>query len=966
MVQSKNQLMKRICLLLVFLLSALLSAHAQKCCAIFGVNEEITYNNISIATISLFRDDTVKVAFTQVPNDRPGDYWIEFDYAPGVYTIRAELEGFYPATTTFIMKTKRNTNIGAGTIFMKKIRERRLGEVTVRPTHIKMVMRGDTVVYDAAAFELANGSMLDALVAQLPGAELKDGQIKVNGEYISSLLVNGEDFFSGDPKVALENLPAYTVKNIKVYDRAANDAYLLGGKRSDEAKNMVMDVQLKKEYSVGWIGNVEGGYGLPHDRYMGKAFGLGYTDHLRLAAYGNVNDIKNTQSAGVSGGWGGGWGQEGELDVQMGGLDYLYKKNDWKLLGNAMVSHEEASVEKHKSSVSFFDTGDVYGRSASIDKDDKFHLITTHNLQYAGKRFFLEVSPSIDYLRNDYSRFNRQATFTENPTEAYRSQSLDSLFIALPTSAYMAHLLSRISNEQSGTTDWLIAGGTAEASISFPNLGDKLQLYGSAKYRRDGNRPFSSYFLQSGPASSEAGRSEQVMQSTRHVAKTYDYQAGLSYQLWFMPYQKKKGSYGLITPSLDYAHKRYDRSNTLYQYRENGVATSYAPSAFDPTKLVLDLNNTHQSVLDQNNVVPGVSFQYLFLPSMLSHKEFQINGGLRGNVQEEQLHYEKAEMDTTFSRTRFLWIPSVEFKYCSSAKDQIEVKIGYNLSQSEPSIYYGLRTVNDANPTNIYLNNADLKRTTTHQLSGSYYRFWKEKHQSLTANAAYQRSNRSIAQARYYDRNTGINTWRPENISGNWSTNGNVQYTLPFGEKECFQFQTGTSASYIHSVDYATETEELTRSTVKNLSLSENLGLTYRLKKHSFGVSGNLSWLNACSNLAFFDDISAIDVSARANCLLQLPFDFQLGTDINLMMRRGYSDRVLNTTDWIWNASLSKVMLRGNLTFKLDAVDILGQISQVSHALNAQGRTETWTNTMPRYVMLHLIWRFQVIPKKKL
>lgn len=959
--------MKRLLLLLALTISAYFGAHAQKCCAIFGVNEEITYKGVAGATISLFRDDTVKVAFTHVPRERLGDYWIEFDYVPGVYTIQAELKGYQPATTTFIMKTKRHTNIGAGTILLKKYRERLLSEATVRPTHIKMVMRGDTVVYDAAAFELANGSMLDALIAQLPGAELKDGQIKVNGEYISSLLVNGEDFFSGNPKVALENLPAYTVKNIKVYDRAAKDAYLLGGKRPDEPKNMVMDVRLKKEYSVGWLGNVEGGYGLPHNRYMGKAFGLGYTDRLRLAVYGNLNDIKNTQSAGISGGWGGGWGQEGELDVQMGGLDYLYKKNDWKLLGNAMVSHEESNVERHKSSISFFDTGDVYGRSASIDKDDKFHLITTHSLQYAAKRFFLEIAPTIDYLRNDLSRSNRQATFTENPTETYRSQSLDSLFFAQPTSAYMLHLLSRISNEQSGSTDWLIAGGTAKASISFPALGDKLQLYASAKYRRDGNNLQSNYFLQSGSASTEVGRSEQVMQSTRHVAKTYDYQAGLSYNLWIMPYQKEKGSYARITPSIHYANKRYDRTNTLYQYRETGVATSYAPSAFDPAKLVLDLNNTHNSVLDQNNAVPGISFYYLYQPSMVSRKDFSVSGGLRGNVQQEQLHYEKAVMDTTFTRTRFLWMPSIEFKFRNHAGgEKLEVKLGYNLSQSEPSIYYGLRTVNDANPTNIYLNNADLKRTTTHQFSSSFYRFWKDSHQSLSVNAAYQCSNRSIAQARYYDRNTGINTWRPENISGNWSTNGGVQYTLPFGEKEAFQFQTGTSASYIHSADYATETEQLTRSTVKNLTISENLGLTYRLKKHSFGVSGNLSWLNARSNLAFFNDISAFDVSARANCLLQLPLDFQLGTDINLMMRRGYSDRVLNTTDWIWNASLSKVMLRGNLTFKLDAVDILGQISQVSHALNAQGRIETWTNTMPRYVMLHLIWRFQVVPKKKL
>ena len=63
--------------------------------------------------------------------------------------------------------------------------------------------------------------MLDALISKLPGARLtKDGQIFVNGKYIQSLLVNGREFFSGNPKLALENLPAYTVNKIKVFNKS--------------------------------------------------------------------------------------------------------------------------------------------------------------------------------------------------------------------------------------------------------------------------------------------------------------------------------------------------------------------------------------------------------------------------------------------------------------------------------------------------------------------------------------------------------------------------------------------------------------------------------------------------------------------------------------------------------------------------------------------------------------------------
>lgn len=106
-------------------------------------------------------------------------------------------------------------------------------------------MKGDTIVYNADAFQLSQGSMLDALIEQLPGAQLnEDGVITVNGKRISSLLVNGKDFFRGDPKIALENLPAYMVNKVKVYEQQTDYEKLTG--RKEWERPLVMDVNLKK------------------------------------------------------------------------------------------------------------------------------------------------------------------------------------------------------------------------------------------------------------------------------------------------------------------------------------------------------------------------------------------------------------------------------------------------------------------------------------------------------------------------------------------------------------------------------------------------------------------------------------------------------------------------------------------------------------------------------------------------
>lgn len=132
---------------------------------------------------------------------------------------------------------------------------RKLKEVKVTATLVKMVMKKDTIVYNADAFQLAEGSMLDQLVAQLPGVELRDnGQIYVNGRFVSSLLLNGEDFFKGNPNIALQNLPAYTVNQIKVYEKQSDRDKAMGLEKRGE-QPLVMDVNLKKQYSVGWMAN---------------------------------------------------------------------------------------------------------------------------------------------------------------------------------------------------------------------------------------------------------------------------------------------------------------------------------------------------------------------------------------------------------------------------------------------------------------------------------------------------------------------------------------------------------------------------------------------------------------------------------------------------------------------------------------------------------------------------------------
>lgn len=194
--------------------------------------------------------------------ERSKQYLLELtheDYEP----IFLEID---PATMS-----NRLDMMNLGKIYMRRM-PKMLDEVVVKASKVMFYNKGDTIIYNADAFVLAEGSMLDALIRQMPGVELKDGgQIYVNGRYVENLLLNGKDFFKGNKQMMLDNLGAYTVKNIAVYERQ-DDMDRIMGKDYGE-KHLSMDVRLKKEYNQGLLTNMEAGYG-SNDRYLGRLFGL--------------------------------------------------------------------------------------------------------------------------------------------------------------------------------------------------------------------------------------------------------------------------------------------------------------------------------------------------------------------------------------------------------------------------------------------------------------------------------------------------------------------------------------------------------------------------------------------------------------------------------------------------------------------------------------------------------------------
>lgn len=966
--------MKKFLLLLTFILY-IYNITAQKMSCIFQVLNDIDCQPVDSFDFSLSRGENIPVDFEKKEFGDIGCYLLVFDYAPGTYTITVRKDGYDDAKKQFKVKTLRQGVVNDIYIYLKKMREHQLNEVVVKTTRIKMVMRGDTIVYDADAFNLANGSMLDALVERLPGTELHDGNITVNGKHIESLLINGEDFFSGNPQVALQNLPAYTVKNIKVYDKSGNDSYLKKGKikQHNEPENMVMDVMLKKEYNTGWIANIEGGYGLPNKRYTGKLFGMGYSERLRIATYANINNISDTQSGSSQGGWNGGWAQDGELKLCLGGLDYLYKKNALKVNGNINMTHEKPFVENQRSTVSFFNTNDVYERELSKSYSHKLHLTSSHSIQYADDNFYLQIDPSIDWFKNESSSNMRNANFFENIIEKYRCESLDSLFSPLYSGIYTRQMISRVYKASEGENGWLITQAKTNTTIPLKETGnDEIKFHIQGNFTRINNTNTSSYNRRQGLFSAVEGTNENIMQNLNKTDKTFSFTSGVEYKWQYSPYKEKNMNVFLITPTIDYTFSRMSGHNTFRRSQEllkNGATNNIVPpSSIVSSLLPIDRENTNVTHFWSNTYNPKLQIYYQLLTSAIEQYYYEITINLNEIIQNERLKYNGIS-DKTISRTKQFFNPDITLEYRHKPEDGSnnvsEVALTYGYSQSAPSLFYQLGTTNSTDPQNIYIYNSLLHNIKYHNIQASVYRFWGKGHNSLSLNIKYNKTINALANACIYNRETGVKTWKPMNINGNWQLNSNIQYIQPLGKGKCLQFQTNTNFDYINSADYASDTEELIHSVVRTTNLGQSLYLNYRKGSITAGTTFGGIYQHSTSALEAFQTINAAYIFASANTMLNLPLGFQIATDLTLHARRGYNDNTLNTTNWVWNASLSKTFLKDKLTLKLDAVDILGEINNVQHIINAQGRTETWVNSKPHYAMLHLIYKINVMPKKK-
>ena len=280
-------------LLLLLLAAAVVQAQvqAQAVLNIRGtVFENETLHPLEGAAVKLFNERDSMIA--GVVTKQGGQFVL-----PGIpsasYTLQVTFMGF--KTQKFKLSLpKRSGNFKVADVMMREDATV-MAEAVVEGKLPEMTVVDDTVAYNADAFKLPDGSMVEDLIKKLPGiVQDENGNYTFNGKNISQILVDGKEFFGNNRNLVLQNIPAEIVDKVKAYDRKSDMARITG--IDDGNERTVLDLAIKKNKKKGFFGNADGAYGT-HDRYNGRVNMNTFRGDQKFSFVGNAN---NTQGNGLT------------------------------------------------------------------------------------------------------------------------------------------------------------------------------------------------------------------------------------------------------------------------------------------------------------------------------------------------------------------------------------------------------------------------------------------------------------------------------------------------------------------------------------------------------------------------------------------------------------------------------------------------------------------------------------------
>lgn len=776
------------------------------------------------------------------------------------------------------------------------------------------VTEQDTTVFNASAYRTTEGAMLEDLVKQLPGGEItEDGKLLIHGKEVKKILVDGKEFFSDDPKVAMKNLPVEMVEKLKAYERKSELTRLTG--IDDGEEEMILDLSVKKDMKKGWMNN----------------FMMGAGTKSRYEAANTMNRIR----------------EDGQLAI-------IANINNTNNQGFSELQQESASASGNGRTPSGLSTSRSLGMNFSRDWQ---RLKWSSNVQYGGKNLQEESSSFVDNIlkanhsttRSANDTRTRNHNLTANASVEWKLDSLTTLIFRPQYRYTYSHREG--SGLQQGYEEEVMLNERNSSSLNETgrhNLTMMLQL--SRKWKKGRSIALK---LDYGLSLSDVDRQSF---STTHYTKNdrekvvnqkiENGEDGSNYRLQLV--------YSEPLPWKHFLQFRYS-----YQYR-----------MADSEHYVYNWDTSAGDFMEEYDVQSSNSFEnrystHLFNVGVRTNKKkYNYNIGVDMEPQKSVSRSVAEEMpDVGIEKNVFNVSPTVNFRYKRSKRTNLQLV--YRGRSRQPRMT-DLQPVTDtSNPLNIRIGNPDLKPTYTHSLSMTYRTYNVAHQRNMVFTLQGENVKNNVTNMVTYDEETGGRTTQPVNQNGNWNTSGSFVISTPFLSKSLL-VRSNSLLRYRHQNSFTNVAKEApVKNTVHHLTARERLQLTYRHSVFEATVFGSVLY-NHSYNTIRQRRTETFDYQVGGDCQFYLPWGLELYSEVKHFLRVGYNYQGTARSNTLWHCQLSKSMLKHKqLILRLKVYDLLKQENSLVRTVTASAIRDTDSNALGSYAMFHLIWRLNRLGKSR-
>ena len=921
----------------------------------------------------------------------------------GKYTVKAEIMGYQTYEKT--LDIKADTNLG---VIRMELDRQVLDAASVTATGNPIIIKKDTVEYNASSFKISDDNMLVDLLKKLPGIEVsEDGTITSNGETISKITIGGKTFFLDDPQLASQNIPAKLVEKVKVVKKKSEQAEFTG--IDDGEEETVIDLSVRKGMMNGIFGNAMagGGHDLPSAqhgvndwRWQGAFMGGRFTETSQISVIANANNTNNRGFNDLSGsmmnsmmgggggmgrgGMGGGWGNSNGITTSwMGGLngnwDLLGDKMD--LGGNYLYNGSVVDVEENTYKETYMTDGSTLvsyndGLSHRFTDGHRFGVRLEHKFSENTSIIF---QPQFNFGRGEYYQQSRFDSYTFGEGVDFKAL-LDGERERKEhaTNDGFTNNYGRNSNWQTRGFFLLrqrlgIPGRTLSANVDWNLSNNVLDGYNQSSTATEFLDGVAGKTVMTNQRIDQNSRSQNV--GTRIV---YTEPLGRSFYL--------EGSYNL----------RWSQSETEKIAFNSGSGYDWTgPQAFalgDMT--VLDYKKTGEKQDDaySNHILNRSLNQNIGLAFMYQEDALRAQLGASAiptKTYNETFNHEKNEPTVYDPGTIWNFAPRAMLFY--DFNDNANVRLFYFGRSSQPSNSQLNPVLDNSNPLALSLGNPYLDPYFSHSLRSDLEFSNKKTFFTLRVHLEGGMVQDPITNASWYDQGGRAYSF-PVNGHNSYTGNLRIMLNAPIA-KSNFSVSNMTNLSYSRSGSFIGASNldmdrfqrydaaglvseflydefqkyyfeehpeqwaaDFLDNTTHALNVTERLRATYRSDHLEVIASGRTRLSKPWYTLQ--NEVAATwnnQVSGSVKWTIG-DSGVELSTDANYNWYNGYTTP--QAPSLVWNASASVPLFRRRATLSLKAYDLLNRAQNLRVTMTDNYYQETVNNTLGRYVMLSFTWRF--------